>query len=889
MGNVDCCTKRSKEEKNEDMSNNVQQEEIVKNSFESNSKEIVKKKKRHRKKVKKKIEKNSNSSNKENVIMENTIMNDNINTTNSFQKIKPIDNIDNSVISNQHNISLNKIITEISENNNKDVQLTNLYFHISSFDIVSPSLESYGEVFTPIVEIKASINNKAVMNIKKECKVNEKYNNFTNDCIPYQYIHSNEQITSEFVDSLDVNNKIYTNNGTIVKKYLIDINNQLKIEKGIKISIAVINKSEDDNSQRIVYGTFDINISAIVSYMKMNGDFNGLIPIRNSKMFTVAYLRAKLSSRELQMIKRTKTTKANIAKENYLIEDKDIFPISHADIDYIEYLSQTAMKTLSNGNPITKETKSSSNPLELYQLYKECIENKNIYDLYEKVLIPLNEIDVDNYANMTMFFDEYIKEMNENKEEEEEENEDNRTTIENFISNILSVCNYNLFIGHLLLKFVYQYVLYSYSINDFEQRNNFPFEVNSLIEDTFAFIGILVNKMTSGKEIEEFKSKNELCVIYAIKLLILLTSSNNNALPLNLSLIEANEYKKNESQLISSNCKVIFANIETLIKIIERNSLYLNNSDIVTLVLILIRRVLCILNTESEGKENKFYNNERKIQFIQDFRIKHLIDIYHCYSYIILNLQIIFYLSLSIEVDSSFDLIEYIPIEDIKSLFISNSSYRLKFNTLLYKSMNNFNLCIIKNFMLILNNSNTNKEVFLIILSELSLYYTSEDKYSIFIEEKYSHYELHYLITSIGVELSKYNNTFLSFISNAKLFNNDIINFIDYISKGDISVNSTKKDNYIYNIHKQRGKKSQYEEIAQILMLILENSLRIWIAEMNSEAELNEEILNKLGLFGSVEQFTMHISEYEQFLEGFKVYSKNVLNLVTQLNYQLDQ
>ena len=150
------------------MSNNVQQEEIVKNSFESNSKEIVKKKKRHRKKVKKKIEKNSNSSNKENVIMENTIMIDNINTTNSFQKIKPIDNIDNSVISNQHNISLNKIITEISENNNKDVQLTNLYFHISSFDIVSPSLESYGEVFTPIVEIKASINNKAVMNIKKE-------------------------------------------------------------------------------------------------------------------------------------------------------------------------------------------------------------------------------------------------------------------------------------------------------------------------------------------------------------------------------------------------------------------------------------------------------------------------------------------------------------------------------------------------------------------------------------------------------------------------------------------------------------------------------------------------------------------------------------------------
>ena len=44
MGNVDCCTKRSKEEKNEDMSNNVQQEEIVKNSFESNIKEIVKKK-----------------------------------------------------------------------------------------------------------------------------------------------------------------------------------------------------------------------------------------------------------------------------------------------------------------------------------------------------------------------------------------------------------------------------------------------------------------------------------------------------------------------------------------------------------------------------------------------------------------------------------------------------------------------------------------------------------------------------------------------------------------------------------------------------------------------------------------------------------------------------
>lgn len=887
MGNVDCCTKRSKEkEKNEDISNNVQQEEIEKKSVESNSRKIIKKKKRHRKKVK---EKNSNSSNKENIIMENTITNDNINTTNSFQKIKPIDNIDNSVISNQQNISLNKIITEISENNNnKDVQFTNLYFHISSFDIVSPSLESYGEVFTPIVEIKASINNKAVMNIRKECKVNEKYNNLTNDSIPYQYTYSNEQITSEFVDSLDVNNKIYTHNGTIVKKYMIDISNQIKIEKGIKISITVINKNEEDNSQRIVYGTFDINVSAIVSYMKTNGDFDGLIPIRNSKMFTVAYLRAKISSRELQMIKRTKTTKANNAKENYLIEDKEFFPISHADIDYIEYLSQTAMKSLSNGNPINRETKSSSNPLELYQLYKECIENKSIYDLYEKVLIPLNEIDVDNYANMTMFFDEYIKEMNENKEEEEEEEkEENESKIQNFISNILSVCNYNLFIGHLLLKFIYQYVLYSYSINDFEQRKYFPFELNSLIEDTFAFIGILVNKMTSGKEIEEFKSKNELCVIYALKILILLTSSNNNALPLNLSLIEANDYKKNESELIHCNCKVIFANIETLLKIIERKSLYLNNSDIVTLVLILIRRVLCILNTESE--ENKYYNNERKIQFIQEFRIKHLIDIYHCYSYIIFNLQIIFYLSLNIEVDSSFDLTEYIPIEDIQSLFISNSSYRLKFNSLLYKTMNNFNLCIIKNFLSILNNSNTNKEVFPIILSELSLYYTSEEQYCLFIEEKYSNYELHYLITSIGVELSKYNNTFLSFISKAKLFNNDIINFIDYISKGDISVNSTKKDNYIYKIHKQRGKKSQYEEIAQTLMLILENSLRIWIAEMNSETELNEEILNKLGIFGSVEQFTMHISEYEQFLEGFKVYSKNVLALVTQLNYQLDQ
>lgn len=884
MGNVDCCTKRNKEERNE----NIQKEQIVRNSLESvnNSKQIIKKKKKHRKKSsnkKEKKENNSNNSNKENIVLENTITNDNINTTNSFQKIKPID-IDNSVISNQQNISLNKIITEISENNNKqEIQFNTLYFHISSFDIVSPSLECYGESFKPMIEIKASNNNKGVMNIKKECKVNEKYNNNNNENIYYQYIHSNEHITSEFIESLDVNNKLYNNNGTIIKKYLIDINNQIKIENGIKISIEVVNKNEDENNQRIIYGTFDINLSAIVSYIKANGDFDGLIPIRNSKMFTAAYLRTKLSSKEFPMIKKTKTTKANNTKENYLIEDKEIFPLNKADIDYIEYLSQTAIKSLSNGNNSNKETKSS-NPLEIYQIYKECIENKNIYDLYERVLIPLNEIEEDNYANMTMFFDEYIR---ENKEEEEEEEE--TTKIDNFISTILSVSNYNLFIGHLLLKFIYQFTYYSLNTNDYDIRNSFPFDTHSLIEETFSFIDILLNKMISGKEIEEFKSKNELCLLYSLKLLILLTTINKNSLPLNLSLIEVKEYKKKESSLIESNAKIIFDNFESLIKIIQKTSPYLNNSDIVTLVLLLIKRVLCILNTESVVNEKKYLNNERKIQFIQEFRIKHLIDIYHYYSYILFNIQIIFYLTTNINVDSSFDIIEYIPIEDISSLFISNSVYRLKFNSLLYKTMNNFNLLIIKNFLSILNNSNSNKEIITILLTELTFYYSTEADFVIFTEEKYSHYELHYLITSIGVELSKYNNTFLSFISKAKLFNNDIVNFIDYISKGDIGVNGTKKDNYIYRIHKQRGKKYQYEDIAQVLMNILENSLKIWIAEMNSETELNEEILNKLGIFGSVEQFTMHISEYEQFLEGFKVYSKNVLNLIKQLNYQLDQ
>ena len=48
MGNVDCCTKRNKEERNE----NIQKEQIVRNSLESvnNSKQIIKKKKKHRKK-----------------------------------------------------------------------------------------------------------------------------------------------------------------------------------------------------------------------------------------------------------------------------------------------------------------------------------------------------------------------------------------------------------------------------------------------------------------------------------------------------------------------------------------------------------------------------------------------------------------------------------------------------------------------------------------------------------------------------------------------------------------------------------------------------------------------------------------------------------------------
>lgn len=823
---------------------------------------------------------------------------------------------------------------------------TLFYFAVTSLNIVSANTNYYGNKFLPHIEIRITIRGSDVVKISRDFTSIEQFNKESEKDKAYgksyDYFHSTEQIAADYIEALDANKGAGANRKTITQRYIVNIRQGIDyMQENIaeaKLSIVVENKSDDDELN-VKFGAFDANLISILRDIKQNGSFKGFIPIFTSKMFTVGYLRVVFGYSDKDLL--LTETSSGKRKEESIIDGKELYVMKNCDLDYEECLSENAFAVMDPNKKHIKEKFSldqvkvitSFNAMQIYSDYKKAIQTKNALDLYTKVLIPLNQLKGEELNNLTVFFEEYSKDNskltkpkadekngsedkdkdeNANSSKKEEDDDDSEDSIdeskdsiakdvaeleikkcEDFILNTLSPFDYNVFISQLLFRFLFIYSSYSLNNINFSIRRNFPLDCSSLILNTITFVEYSAKKTLNGKEIEEFKDKNEQSIICALKLLIVLISDFSSAFSLNLTMADINAQKKLEEKQKHQSCLLLFNNVEIFALLLSKGSFYLRNSDLVSLDIILIRKIISILNVDSryiDVNQRGFLCSQKRINFLHKFRFKYMLEGYHRNNYLFFNVQIILFLATNVQ-DNAMDFFDAISEDEIKYLLLLNDRFRLNFSTPTYKLMNNLNLGIVKNILSICSISQNEGELTKVLIEEFAKYYsnTESETYQLFIKEKIQNYELHFLITEIGFRLSILKKSFYAFMTQYRSFNVDLIEYIEEISKGNIDVNEVSKDNYIYHIHKQRGKKASDEDIAQVLMKIFENTMKIWIYILGSDTNYSEELRIKLGIFKGVEELTLHFVKFEMFLESFKVYSNHIKELIREFNYQLDQ
>ena len=845
-------------------------------------------------------------------------------------------------------LNINEIKIEAPESK------TLFYFAVTSLNIVSANTNYYGNKFLPHIEIRISIRGIDILKISRDFTSIEQFNKESEKDKAYgksyDYFHSTEQIAADYIEALDANKGAGANRKTITQKFNINIRQGIDYTQEniaeAKLSIVVENKGGVDELN-VKFGAFDANLIAILRDIKQNGPFKGFIPIFTSKMFTVGYLRMAFGYSDKDVL--STETSTGKRKEESVIDGKELYIMKNCDLDYEECLSENAFNTMDPNKKKTREKVSldqvkvitNFNAMQVYADYKSAIQSKNALDLYLKVLIPLNQLKGPQLDNLTVFFDEYAKESvkkvkpkpeeknaneeknkndeNEKKDEKtDKKNEDNDDSddseesineskdsiakdlaeleikkCEDFIVNTLSPFDYNIFISQLLFRFLFTYSSYSLNHIDFSIRRNFPLDCSSLILNTITFIEFSAKRALNGKEIEEFKEKNEQSIICALKLLIVLISDFSSEYSLNLTMADINTQKKLEEKQKHQKCRLLFDNVEIFSLLLSKDSFYLKNSDIVSLDIILIRKIISILNIDSkyiDVNQRGFLCAQKRISFLHKFRFQYMLEGYHRNNYLFFNVQIILFLATNVQEDAT-DFFDAISESEIKYLLLLNGKFRLNFTTSTYKLMNNLNLGIVKNILGVCSICKNEGELSKVLIEEFAKYYSNieSETYQLFIEEKIQNFELHFLITEIGFRLSKLKQSFDIFMNQHRSFNIDLIDYMEVITKGNIDVNEASKDNYIYHIHKQRGKKASDEDIAQVLMKIFENTMKIWIYILGSDTGYSEELRIKLGIFKGVEELTSHFVKFEMFLESFKVYSNHIKELIREFNYQLDQ